>query len=169
MDGFCRPKEKHAELYKRMAKAIYDSPEGLFQNLHEVNRGPMHELNRIMGLHKDVASNIAASKAWLLSRPDFHRGLPMYVNTFIGYNPKSDRFRQVAQFFWSRYSLELDSWRDQPLWSYSLYHFKLQPQRLGTYKALFQQVWRNMGRGGHRYNLRDNFSAQIDLKNRKQI
>ena len=160
MDGFCRPKEKHAERYKRMAKAIHDSPEGLFQNRHEVDQGPLHELNRIVAKNKDIRPNVEASKKWLMQQPDFDANLPMFVNTFIGYNPKSAKFRQVAQFFWDRYSLELDSWRDQPLWSYSLHKFKVHPQKLGTYKALFQQVWKNMARGGHRYNKAADSNAQ---------
>jgi hypothetical protein len=67
----------------------------------------------------------------------------MYVNTFIGYNPKNPHFREAAQFFWDHYSLEQDSWRDQPLWAYVLYKYKIRPTRLGTFKALFLQVFKN--------------------------
>lgn len=167
MDGFCRPKEKHSERYKRLAKAIFDSPEGLFQNRHEVDQGPIHELNRIVAKNKDIRPNVEASKTWLLKQPDFDANLPMYVNTFIGYNPKNERFQQVARFFWDRYSLELDSWRDQPLWSYALHKYKVQPTRLGTFKALFQQVFRNMGYAGHRYNKGADSNAQTTLDTSK--
>lgn len=163
MDGFCRPKEKHSERYKRLARAILDSAEGLFQNRHEVDQGPIHELNRILAKKKDIRPNVQASKAWLEQQPDFDPNLPMYVNTFIGYNPKNERFQLVARFFWDRYSLELDSWRDQPLWSYALHKYKMHPTRLGTYKALFQQVFRNGGFGGHRYNRRADSNGQTDF------
>jgi hypothetical protein len=54
MDGFCKPKEKHSERYKRMAKAIGKSEFGLFQNQHEDANGPLHELNRILARNKDI-------------------------------------------------------------------------------------------------------------------
>eukprot|EP00980_Cylindrotheca_fusiformis_P029092 scaffold22715_cov128-Cylindrotheca_fusiformis.AAC.3 len=159
MDGFCKPKEKHSALYKQLAREIAASEFGLFQNRHEVDLGPLVELDRIVKKHKDIQKNVDASIAWLLSQPDFQRNITMYVNTFIGYNPKSPHFREAAQFFWDHYSLEQDSWRDQPLWAYTLHKFKIRPKRLGTFKALFLQIFRNMGRGGHRYNETANVNA----------
>jgi hypothetical protein len=152
MDGFCGPKLKHSERYKRLAKAIHDSEFGLFQNQHEVAEGPIDELDRILVRHKDIANNVEASKAWLVAQPDFRRDALIYENHYIGYNPKSAVFQQAAQFFWDRYSLEQDSWRDQPLWSYVLDHFHITPTRLGTFEALFKEYYKRMGHAGHRYN-----------------
>lgn len=152
MDGFCKPKEKHSERYKRMAHEIAESEFGLFQNQHEHASGPLIELDRILAKNKDIKKNVDASRAWLLRQPDFQRNITMYVNTFIGYSPNSPQFREAAQFFWDHYSLEQDSWRDQPLWAYTLHKFNIRPPRLGTFKALFLQIFKNMGRGGHRYS-----------------
>jgi hypothetical protein len=44
-----------------------------------------------------------------------------------GYDPTNVWFQKASEFFWSRYSLELDSWRDQPLWAYTLHHFGINP------------------------------------------
>lgn len=152
MDGFCGPKRKHSDRYKRLAKAIHNSTFGIFQNRHEAAKGPLDELNRIVEREKDIPKNVEASKTWLLSQPDFHPQIPVYANHYIGYDPKNEHIRRAAQFFWDRYSLELDSWRDQPLWSYVLYHFGILPTRLGTFDALFKEYYTRMGHAGHRYD-----------------
>lgn len=152
MDGFCGPKLKHSERYKRLAKAIHDSEFGLFQNQHDVSKGPIDELDRILERNKDIAKNVEASKAWLQAQPDFRPEALMYVNHYIGYDPKNPTFQQATEFFWSRYSLEEDSWRDQPLWSYVLDHFHIVPTRLGTFDALFKEYYRRMGHAGHTYS-----------------
>jgi hypothetical protein len=159
MDGFCGPKLKHADRYKRMAKAIHESEFGLFQNLHEAAKGPLDELDRIVQRNKDIVKNVEASKAWLMAQPDFRTDLPMYANHYIGYDPKNIKFQKAAQFFWDRYSLELDSWRDQPLWSYVLDHFHIKPVRLGTFEALFKEYYKRMGHGGHRYDAKADSDA----------
>ena len=162
MDGFCGPKLKHSDRYKRLAKAIHESEFGLFQNRHEIAKDPLDELNRIVQRKKDIAKNVEASKAWLVAQPDFHADIPMYANHYIGYDPKNIRFQQATQFFWDRYSLEVDSWRDQPLWSYVLDHFQIKPIRLGTFKALFKEYYKRMGHGGHRYDVQaDNNAVQL--------
>jgi hypothetical protein len=161
MDGFCKPKEKYSERYKYMAKEIGESDFGLFQNQHEDADGPLNELNRILAKNKDIQKNVEASRAWLLQQPDFQTNITMYVNTSIGYNPKNPHFREAAQFFWDHYSLEQDSWHDQPLWAYALYKYEIRPTRLGTFKALFLQVFKNMGRGGHRYNEKADSNTKV--------
>ena len=153
MDGYCGPKLKHSERYRRLAKAIRDSEFGLFQNQHQQADGPLEELDRIQEKRKDIAKNVEASKAWLEAQPDFRRDATIYENHYIGYNPKSTNFQRAAQFFWDRYSLEQDSWRDQPLWGYVLDHFHITPTRLGTFDALFHEYYRRMGHEGHRYNV----------------
>jgi len=68
------------------------------------------------------------------------------------YDPFNPLYQQVSSFFWSRYSLELDSWRDQPLWAYSLNKFNVTPMILNkTQQSLFKKVLRRRGFGGHAY------------------
>lgn len=152
MDGFCGPKLKHSDRYKRLAKAIHESEIGLFQNQHDVARGPLGELDRIVERNKDISKNVMASKAWLLAQPDFRPNATLYANHYIGYDPKNPKFQMAAEFFWSRYSLEEDSWRDQPLWSYVLDRYHITPTRLGTFDALFKEHYKRMGHAGHRYD-----------------
>jgi hypothetical protein len=71
------------------------------------------------------------------------------------YDPSNLRFQEASSFFWDRYSQELDSWRDQPLWSYALHHFKITPEVLfkkGEELELFIEHRSAMGFGGHRYD-----------------
>jgi hypothetical protein len=70
------------------------------------------------------------------------------------YDPSNPQYRALATFFWDHYSLEKDSWRDEPLWSYSLHHLKIKP--LALFKFGDQNIWyetdaENMGFGGHTY------------------
>jgi hypothetical protein len=69
------------------------------------------------------------------------------------YDPSNLRFQEASTFFWDRYSQELDSWRDQPLWSYTLHHFNITPAVL--FKKSERREWFIMlpaatrGFGGH--------------------
>jgi hypothetical protein len=166
MDGFCGPKTKHSERYKSLAHSIATSQFGLFQNVHDAATGPMHELDRIVALRKDVAKNVEASKAWLLSQPDFSDNCTMYANHYIAYAPRSVHFQRASLFFWDRYSMENDSWRDQPLWCYVLDHFQITPTRLGTFEALFRDYFGRMGHGGHRYSDKADNNTLQDQKPR---
>jgi hypothetical protein len=66
-----------------------------------------------------------------------------------GYDPTNENFQKATEYFWNHYSLEEDSWRDQPLWSYTLSHFHLTPLKLGP---LFRQNGDRMGHKGHKYD-----------------
>ena len=48
----------------------------------------------------------------------------------LAYDPTNKRFQTIANFFWKHYSKENGSWRDQPLWAYTLYHFNVTPMVL---------------------------------------
>jgi hypothetical protein len=145
-----------------LARAISASEFGLFQNKHEDATGPLDELDRVLARNKDILKNVEASKAWLLSQPDFRASCTMYANHYLGYDPKNIHFQKAAQFFWDHYSLEQDSWRDQPLWSYVLDRYSITPSRLGTHKALFREYWKRTGHAGHRYNEKTDNDAVKD-------
>lgn len=76
----------------------------------------------------------------------------------LAYDPSNLRYREASTFFWDRYSRELDSWRDQPLWSYCLYHFNITPLvftdagRILDGGDMFVSVSKLMGFRGHRYS-----------------
>jgi hypothetical protein len=73
------------------------------------------------------------------------------------YDPSNPHYQQLSRFFWKHYANETGSWRDQPMWAYSLYHFNITPMILtsnGNIERggdLFQHGG-TMGWGGHVYN-----------------
>jgi hypothetical protein len=83
----------------------------------------------------------------------------MYQNHFLLYNPKSSHFQKASQFFWDHYSLEQDSWRDQPQWRNVLDRFKITPTPLENPNLLFREYWKRAGHSGHRYNADENNNA----------
>ena len=153
IDGYCQPKEKHVELYRSIAKKIAtNSTFGLAQNKHMYTLGVMHELDRIVEKQKDIAENVEATIKWLRNQPDFRENCTMYENHYLAYSPKSSHFQEASTFFWDHYSLEQDSWRDQPLWCYVLDKYNITPMPLGDPKKLFWERWKHMAPDGHRYN-----------------
>jgi hypothetical protein len=192
IDGFCQPKLKHAEWYRAiaqnltitlevsksnnkndtvssssssmMATTTSSSSFGLAQNKHLYTKGGgvLHELERIVEKHKDIAENVQATLTWLQAQPDFRDNCTMYDNHYIAYNPRSIYFQTAATFFWNHYSLELDSWRDQPLWCYVLDRYHITPTPLGKSKALFVEKWKHMAKGGHRYDKSHNIISNND-------
>jgi hypothetical protein len=186
LDGFCQPKLKHAEWYRSIAQNLSRTVEvpntsnhtlsstmmtttttssssssssfGLAQNKHLYTKGGgvLHELQRIVDKQKDIAENVQATLTWLQAQPDFRDNCTMYDNHYIAYNPRSIYFQTAATFFWNHYSLELDSWRDQPLWCYVLDRYHITPTPLGKSSKLFVEKWKHMAKGGHRYDKSDN-------------
>jgi hypothetical protein len=84
--------------------------------------------------------------------------LPHNVYFFhAGYDPTNVHFQKAAEYFWNHYSLEEDSWRDQPLWCYTLEHFQVKPLLIGD---IFRPNPTRMGHPGHRYDAtQDNDAA----------
>lgn len=139
----------------RVAQELRNSPHGLAQMPHQARRTALAEFSRILLKHKDIASNVEASVKWLQSQPDFDNRCTLYQNSFFGYDPQNPTWQAAAEFFWSRYSLEVDSWRDQPLWCYTLQHIGLtQPLLLKQEgaKGLFQKDSLRTGHNGHQYD-----------------
>lgn len=93
---------------------------GIAQYLHTGGGGSLGEFRRIVVYRKDLMSNIQASKDWLLAQSDFDNNCTLYENRYFGYSVNSTMFQRASQFLWDHYSLEEDSWRDQPLWCYVL-------------------------------------------------
>lgn len=102
--------------FQRAADEILASRQGHSQYLHRGGGGAFGEFRRIEVFEKDSLDNIRASKKWLSAQPDFDPNCTLYENRYIGYAINSTSFHEAAEFLWARYSQELDSWRDQPLW-----------------------------------------------------
>ncbi|KAL3905708.1 MAG: hypothetical protein SGILL_009570 [Bacillariaceae sp.] len=128
------------------------SPFQFAQRLHSDGGGAEAEFKRIKRRKKDVKKNVQASLKWLRAQPDYNGTCTLWENNMFGYHIHSEVFQKAANVFWDRYSLEEDSWRDQPLWCYTLDHLNITPLLLpGNGKALFEKSVKRMRKGGHRY------------------
>jgi hypothetical protein len=135
--------------------------------LHRGGGGAFGEFRRVQVFEKDSLSNIQASKDWLSAQPDFDPNCTLYENRYIGYSINSSAFQRASQFLWDHYSLEQDSWRDQPLWCYVLDHFNITPIPL-DHKRLFKLSVNRMGKKKHRYDNKTDGDAQRAFEKKKK-
>ncbi len=97
----------------------------------------------------------------------------LFYSLHAAYNPKSATFQEATTYFWDVYSAEQLSWRDQPLWGYTLHHFNIRPQ--GFAKRLFGSDASRFGgrKGGHQYDVEteeevDLFVGTVCKKNKEE-
>lgn len=136
--------------FQKLARQVLDSDVGFAQYRHPGGGGAFTEFKRIAKVGKDQMSNIQRSKEWLSNQSDFSNNCTLYENRYIAYAVNSTSFQKATDFFWDRYSKEVDSWRDQPLWCYVLQHFNLTPLTL-EHTKLFRMTHRRMGKNKHKY------------------
>eukprot|EP00537_Pseudo-nitzschia_pungens_P019637 CAMPEP_0172402512 /NCGR_PEP_ID=MMETSP1061-20121228/54839_1 /TAXON_ID=37318 /ORGANISM="Pseudo-nitzschia pungens, Strain cf. pungens" /LENGTH=313 /DNA_ID=CAMNT_0013136529 /DNA_START=101 /DNA_END=1042 /DNA_ORIENTATION=+ len=148
--------------FQTEARRILASDVQLSQELHphsdEDGGGIAGEMERCRRKNKDIESNLKATLDWFHAQPDFTNDCQMYQNTFFGYAVKSPSFQMAADFAWGRFSQEKDSWRDQPLWCYTLHHFGITP--LVIPGNLFQYQGERKGGNDHKYDESANNNAQ---------
>ena len=113
--------------------------------------GIAKEFRRITKYNKDSPENVAKSMEWLQSQEDFRDDAILYENRYFAYHVHSTKFQQISQSFWDHYSLEQDSYRDQPLWCYMLHHYSATPVPL-PHKDLFNMDVTRMSRKGHKFH-----------------
>ena len=136
----------------RQMEAV-DGP-GFMQYPHPKNRsGLPAEFRAIRRSRKDTYINVNKSWTCMEQDPSWKPKMRIFLNTCLGYNPKSKTFQRVSQTFWERYSLELDSWRDQPLWSFNLNRQKVIPLNFpDKFHTIFKQANMSVyGHNGHTY------------------
>eukprot|EP00536_Pseudo-nitzschia_multiseries_P001217 jgi/Psemu1/282873/fgenesh1_pg.15_\ len=148
--------------FQTEARRILNSGVQLSQELHphshEDGGGIAGEMERCRRKNKDIESNLKATLDWFHAQPDFTNDCQMYQNTFFGYAVQSPSFRMAANFAWGRFSQEKDSWRDQPLWCYTLHHFGITP--LVIPGNIFQYQGERKGGNDHKYDESANNNAQ---------
>jgi hypothetical protein len=133
------------EQFQQAAKEILESKVGLAQYPHRGGGGAMKEFKRVQRVGKDLPENIAASKKWLRNQSDFDAKCTLYENRYFGYAVDSPYYQNASNFLWDHYSLEQDSWRDQPLWCYTLDHYNITPILL-DHETLFKISLKRMTR-----------------------
>lgn len=111
------------------------------------------ELDDILRAKKDTQRNLNASLSWFREQHDYYDDIPVFANTYFMYSMTSQAWQMLMEdCFWKRYSLELDSWRDQPLFSYCVHHSSLKPVSF-NYHGVFTSS--GLGFGGHHYSEKD--------------
>jgi hypothetical protein len=171
-DGYVKPQTKNGLApFRLIAAQVAQSEAGLAQVTHDMNGKTISRiLKKIVENKKDVAANTDASWKWFTEQPDFDNKLPYYTNKWFAYEPSNPRFQEASSFFWDRYSQELDSWRDQPLWSYTLHHFNITPAVLfekEERRELFIET-KATGFGGHIYDESNDHDAAMFSKNQTE-
>jgi hypothetical protein len=152
-DGHYQPNPSRYSDFKRLADNIKTFPGGLAQVPHPDKRTVLQEFSRILLKHKDIGPNVENSVLWLRAQPDFDNSCTLYKNSFFGYDPKNREFQKAATFFWKQYSKEEDSWRDQPLWCYTLQHAGITPLLLEDEpQGLFGKDKHRTGHNDHQYD-----------------
>jgi hypothetical protein len=112
------------------------------------------------------------SCAFVLAEPRSPNHIFSLFFFFAAYDPSNLQYRKVSSFFWDHYSQELDSWRDQPLWSYCIHHFNVTPLVFTTEGIIifggdfFEQNHKQMGFGGHKYDEKADNDAAAASSNR---
>ena len=172
MDANVVPLMDDPKRYQKEARRIVESKTTkLVQKPHPTNPSVEYEFYRIRHWNKDTYDNTRLSLKWIRSQPDFKSGnCRMYENSYFGYElvpllneekskqlsqppppppPIVSSFVTTAEFFWNHYEQEVDSWRDQPLWCYSLFHTKTEPIEISS--NLFEVDLKRQGFGGHSY------------------
>ena len=148
--------------FQTEARRILDSDVQLSQELHphatEDGGGIAGEMERCRVKKKDLESNLQATKDWFNAQPDFTNDCVLYQNTFFGYAVTSPSFKAAADFAWGRFSLEQDSWRDQPLWCYTLHHLRVAPLIIPN--NLFEYQGQRRPAHKHTYGLEAATNAQ---------
>jgi hypothetical protein len=150
-DGPCTVIGSPKQIWNVSWRLLQPDSVSLAQVKHPKGGAIRDEFLRILQDSKDLVQNVNRSLIWMRSQPDYRPDIPIYQNKYFAYNPHSTTFQNVANFFWNHYSKEEDSWRDQPLWAYSLHHFNVTPLALSN-TTLIRDIARHRGMNGHRYN-----------------
>lgn len=104
------------------------SEQGFAQTKHLKKRASItEEFKVILNGKKDRIENVQASIDWMTQQKDWKDDVTIYQNNHFCYDHHKAHVIEMMDFFWNRYSMEMDSWRDQPLWAYTVHHFQFTP------------------------------------------
>jgi UDP-glucuronate 4-epimerase len=159
-DALIPPHDVSVKTWELLTNQARNTKSGLFQRrsviANKYNMTILQELDRIVYRDKDIAPNVEASKAWLQAQPDFNNEAPGYYNMFLVYNPWNEHWRELSTTFWTHYSNEEQSWRDQPLWRYMTYKLNIRPKTISTgkfakFKRWYSVLWGKTHTKDHTY------------------
>lgn len=167
-DGIYKTSDR-PHIFEKVAKHVVNKPSNLpsherpgwMQFPHNLNHeGPLGELKGIEKRRKDTKEHVRQTAHWLYSivPPSVDNAtqwlfdIPVYLNTWIAYNPTSSHFHRLTEDFWSVYANGTMSWRDQPMWAYFVQKHGRKPIRFpGRRRTYFELQGKAKGFGGHEY------------------
>lgn len=159
MDSSAHPRLKLIGDFSRflinLSQSVLDSNVGFAVPLHPARQSISEELSEVLRQQKDIGKNVISSLNWFNQQSDFVDNIPLYQLKYFMFATGSVHWRKLTEFFWGHYSSELYSWRDQPLFAYSLHHFGYTPLNISN--NLFSSV--RIGYNGHHYSEEDDYSA----------
>jgi hypothetical protein len=146
--------------WRNASMSILQSRDGIMQYPHHIQCPEGTVCSRILqemritvkGL-RDSRENVLNTTHWIISQwenvslSSIYETRP-YLNTYFGYDPGNDRFRQQVCAFWEIYAEEKLSFRDQAIWATFLMKFGMHPIPIPV--KMFKLTGKK-GFGGHQY------------------
>ena len=130
-DSVIHPRN-HVDWFNVAKKIQESTTDFLYQSAHPgVSGSPnplQHELRGIFRARKDGLNSILNTIVFFKKKykdVDLKRLKSYYANTFLAYNPRNKFFQKISSEFWSHYSCENITYRDQPLWNVILSKYKI--------------------------------------------
>tara|TARA_Y100000741_G_C18248669_1_gene556480 strand:+ start:74 stop:787 length:714 start_codon:yes stop_codon:yes gene_type:complete len=110
------------------------------------------ELNNIVECKKDNKFRIKQTLNFLKAN-NFPEKQFMSENTVFGYDPNDKKLQEAFSYFWQKYSKYEITHRDQPLWSFVLWKYDIQPliAERWCFNKNFVEYTGKKGFNGHHY------------------
>ena len=94
------------------------------QRKHSTARKNVYSLESVGSIFLDFhLTAFCAGTAILAVVLQWQRILPGHA----AYDPNNPKYRELSSWFWEQYTTYGGSWRDQPLWAYTMHHFGAKP------------------------------------------
>lgn len=120
----------NASVWEDLEHRVMSSPGGLLAQLKPNRKTNLENLKSLPQLQKETQEYVDRTIEWLVSRPDYQNDTLCLWTNFFAYDPTNAQYRAASQEFWALYSTEMLTARDQPLWSYMVEKWALQPHYL---------------------------------------
>mmetsp|Transcript_48304 Transcript_48304/g.117014 ORF Transcript_48304/g.117014 Transcript_48304/m.117014 type:complete len:197 (-) Transcript_48304:39-629(-) len=122
--GLCLPTK-----LQRIVDQVKSHPFGLSQVKQKYFNGLSIPtiLNNLVRDKKDTVEHVNTTLQWMMSQDDYKPVMTYYLNKYFAYDPNNINYQRMSNWFWEQYTTYGGSWRDQPMWAYTLHHFNCTP------------------------------------------
>ena len=123
-DGILSP-NKNID-WESFGNKIKNSESGLLQKKHPSNSTPYSECDAIFRCKKETLDK-CRNMIIYLHKKKVPKDYIITENTSFGFDPSNNKITEAFTEFWKTYIRKKITYRDQPLWGYISYKFKLNP------------------------------------------